>query len=376
MNVRWLAALMLLGLLPMPVQAADRRPRTVSVWYDARLSPSPLSRFDQLDELEAGDTLIINVDRSRLFPRHAVQGPGFATGTSIPPELTSFYVASYMMVGQKLTYTSSAGVDVLSLSCDETVDQLDGEWSVLSNTSTEMAVYRCPTLLPDVGAHLGALPRYGKWKIKTGTTTVANLRTATAAPALERVVARTSLDGGPDEARTAEVVDGVHRVKIPLVAGRVAIELEMSREGRLERRRIDAFDVVEPDDHSLIRIQAELAVTNEGRSFGFAVAATPVMRHFFTGDGPWRDSSCHLLCVVSPTVLLRVAGDDGRTTAQLGLGLGVFINRAFQLNTGLMFGTEHVSVPWVFEENWFVGIGVDPFILAEMLNTKVGGTKP
>ncbi len=160
--------------------------------------------------------------------------------------------------------------------------------------------------------------------------------------------------------------------QVPLKAGLVSVKLSLKRKQRAneERKSIPTFRVSARDTHSLVRIQAGVVTTNRVRSVSFVVAVTPVLRAFFEQDGgPWRSKRCHVLCTVSPTMLLRLS-DDSKGPVQLGLGLTVFMVRSFHLNTGFLFGTGDISTGWQAERSWFVGVGIDPALLADAKSLK------
>ena len=62
------------------------------------------------------------------------------------------------------------------------------------------------------------------------------------------------------------------------------------------------------------------------------------------------------------------------TVVQFGLGAGIGLARGFQLNGGLMFGSQDLSSAWRPERSWFVGLAIDPVILADVVSQS-GSTK-
>src|SRR5205807_2644702 len=128
-----------------------------------------------------------------------------------------------------------------------------------------------------------------------------------------------------------------------------------------------AFRVVQPDSHSWVRLHAELAVANRGRSISFAIALTPVRKAFFE-KGVWHCgwNTLNILCGINPFIMLRLTGDSS-TIAELGAGLAIFINSYFAINGGFLAGTKDISSGWRIEEKWFVGAAIDPLLLAETI---------
>jgi hypothetical protein len=160
--------------------------------------------------------------------------------------------------------------------------------------------------------------------------------------------------------------------KVPLKAGLVSVKLSLKRKQNTneDSTLLPTFRVSARDTHSLVRIQAGVVTTNRFRSVSFVASVTPVLRAFFDQDGgPWRSRRCHLLCTVSPTMLLRLS-DDSKGPIQLGLGLTVFLVRSFHLNGGFLFGTGDITTGWQAERSWFVGVGIDPALLADAKSLK------
>ena len=97
----------------------------------------------------------------------------------------------------------------------------------------------------------------------------------------------------------------------------------------------------------------------------FAVAVTPVRAAFFT-TGPGL--ACIWLCALTPSVVLRLSGDDSnRVLLRFGGGFALNLVRPLQFNGGLLFGTDDVGTAWRWSRSWYVGIAVDPVLLVEAI---------
>ena len=130
------------------------------------------------------------------------------------------------------------------------------------------------------------------------------------------------------------------------------------------------------DDFRVARLHAEIVGTNRLRSISFAIALTPVRKEFFE-RGAWKcdgRKTLFFLCGWGPFVVLRVTGDSS-TVADFGGGVAIFVNKYFQLNGGLLIGTKDISSGWRAEERWFVGVGIDPLLLAEAISAQPGKGK-
>lgn len=125
------------------------------------------------------------------------------------------------------------------------------------------------------------------------------------------------------------------------------------------------------DAHSLVRMQVEIMASDRLRSLGLTIAVTPVSRTFFRADrDPWTSWDCVLLCGISPMVAVRLSGDSNSSALSLGAGVAIFINKAFQVNGGFLLGTQDLKTGWRADCSWFVGIGLDPFLISEMQATQ------
>jgi len=151
------------------------------------------------------------------------------------------------------------------------------------------------------------------------------------------------------------------------------VSVSMGRTGAGVRNYpIPKFVVTAKDEHSLVRVQAELLATNRARQVAFGVAISPVRRAFFK-DGPWRNG-CLALCAITPQALIRLSGDQ-TTLLQVGLGLGVYMTQPIQFNAGLLFGTKDTTAKWSAEKNFYFGFAIDPFLLAETKATAAAESK-
>ena len=64
--------------------------------------------------------------------------------------------------------------------------------------------------------------------------------------------------------------------------------------------------------------------------------------------------------------VLKITGDE-HTVVEFGGGIGVNFVKAFQINGGFLFGTTDVNSSWRLQQHWFVGIAIDPIILADVI---------
>lgn len=170
--------------------------------------------------------------------------------------------------------------------------------------------------------------------------------------------------GAPPDKLTLAMDGGRFATSIPIKANTRAIALTVTFEGGGTTSRTIPVKARPRDTHTRLRLQAELLATNRLRAISFAVAVTPVRRAFLT-DGP---GGCFFGCAVTASAVLRIAGDD-KTVVQFGGAVGINLLRAFQINGGLLFGTNDTNSAWRIERNWFVGIAIDPIILSEAITT-------
>lgn len=366
------SAFIALAVLAAPaVAAADEEPREESLLFDAELNPNPDNPALKDGDLSSGSTLVVRIDPTRLFGSANVTTPGLAMPTNVSPELKVFYVAAggtrlAVQKGQCTVPVPPAAAvappkNPPSLECSEITDKKG--WQI----GNGMQLYQCPS----AGGTLGELidKEGGDWSlVQSQNPRVAALDCrASFQVTKDKPIssAEVSLAVGGEEPKTFGMSqeNGFWTAKVPLTAGVARLRLRVKREGGQtapKEKSLAPFKVAAADTHSLVRVQAELLATNRFRSVSYAVAITPVKRAFFT-EGPWH---CGLLCTISPTILFRLSGED-TTNFQLGAGAAVFVTRTFHLNGGFLFGTKDLTTTWRPERSWFVGVGIDPFILTE-----------
>lgn len=409
-----------------PARAEDESPVIHDLWFDAELRPSPQNAAAEL--LTEGDSLVIHLDSTRLFPD--AKTPLFGLGFSVdrvPASVRGFYVAAGGS-GSKNPLSMQQG------SCGITAHETQMTAKVAS-TKTALDEAR-----KDVEAKKGASPaekdaaqalaeeKLAEWDTAKAEAKKPFLVAATDSgpcePALDwrladeglvpylchgdkslaelmEASAEWSLVQGVDgsdqvqclqewtltkqvkiTSATVEVVHGGNAAEAVqtssekgLASATVAIKSNTRRvivthlldTGIKARLALD-FKVQPRDTRSRLRVQAELLATNRLRTVSFAVALTPVRRKFLT-SGPEACSFGETLgCRITMSALLRIAGDD-KTVVQFGGALGYNFVRSFQVNAGLLFGTTDNNIAWRLERNWFVGIAVDPLILSDAIAT-------
>jgi hypothetical protein len=415
--------LSLLGAAPAQAQDQDDIPETIQWWADAELMFHPAQRMDDLTEQ---DLLVINVDPTRLFgaeealvhqlvlPITPVDVKQFAGGTpaqrleslpdggttntgevygtvtlpdggfvaptvTLPPEMEHFYVASGVQQGfyvQKGRCDPRTDNEIAlrqdALPCVRESDDLAKQFTLGKGAET---VLRCPEVSK------GAITRWletaapNPWSVVSKaeeqgkaicTATYEDVRLGNP---IESVEVFFSLAGNPPEAVPVTLDRGVYRANIRLRAGTGSVLVRVRRKDEPPiDKTFERITIAPQVDRALVRVQAELLGTNQLRTVGFAVALTPVSKKFFS-QGPWSSRQCLLLCTISPSVLLRLSGEQS-TTFQLGLGGGVFLTRSLQLNGGVLIGTNNFSTPWRLGRSWYVGLALDPFLLAEAKTVK------
>ncbi|MCW5807261.1 MAG: hypothetical protein KIT31_33205 [Deltaproteobacteria bacterium] len=374
-------------------------PATHELVFDGNGNPHPENA--QVNRLVEGDSLIITVDPTRLFPdRTTPTGkPGFAVGGA-PPEVLGFYVAGPMgrLAIQKgtcelteeatelATKTRDAAQKTLA---DPKASETDknGAQVTLDHMQATLDGFVAPTtpsypcvpsddwkpLTGGRGYRCGAEPlttmidTSPAWSLvvigddKTKVACAGDATLVKGAPVSAVAVQVVNGTGEPEQIALAPQ-DGRWSTTYTLKANTRIVRLGITRLGEPASTRTIPIKVTPRDEHSRLRIQAELLATNRLRAISFAVALTPVSRKFFT-DGP---AGCVLGCRFTMSALLRLSGDD-KTVVQLGGALGVNLVRAFQVNAGLLVGTADTNTAWRIERSWFVGIAIDPVILADAL---------
>lgn len=339
-----------------------------------------LSAFADNSELKDGvfvdgSTLVIRIDPSQLFGAIGVQqyqlafDPGDA-----PPELGSFYFAGvgggFSIQSGACTKGQPATATTPSILCAE--QKVTKGWEL---EPKNLLLYQCQ--LAEKQSLASIAKTSASWSLVQqgagGALTCMEKYDLTLGPAFTGGAVEVVLSGEKQAPIPLKQVGKYWEAEVPLQKGSTRITVRIKRGQTTEFVTLPPFKVKEPTTPSRVRIQAELLTTNQGRAVSYAVAITPVKAQFFT-QGPWT-RGCFFPCSVSPTLIFRLSGEEA-TNFQVGAGMAVFVNRAFQINGGLLVGTKDLASRWKPENSWFVGIGVDPFILADAQATAATAAAP
>ncbi|MBK9264234.1 MAG: hypothetical protein IPM54_31085 [Polyangiaceae bacterium] len=320
-----------------------------------------------------GSTLVIRIDPSQLFGAIGVQQNQLAFDpANAPPELGSFYFAGvrggFSIRPGTCTKDQPATATTPSIPCTEQRD-IKG-WEL---EPKNLLLYQCQ--LPEKQSLTSLVKTSASWSLVQqgagGALTCMENYALTLGPAFTGGQLDVVLSGEKQAPISLKQVGKYWEAEVPLQKGSTRITVRIKRGQTTEFVTLPPFKVKEPTTPSRVRIQAELLTTNQGRAVSYAVAITPVREAFFT-QGPWN---CFLLCTISPTLIFRLSGEEA-TNFQVGAGVAVFVNRAFQINGGLLVGTKDLASRWKPENSWFLGIGVDPFILADAQATAATAAAP
>lgn len=150
--------------------------------------------------------------------------------------------------------------------------------------------------------------------------------------------------------------------QLPLTAGTWSLQVLARKVGETERATTPiSISVESVDEHSRVRIQAEVFTTNRLRTVNLGATISPIFCDSFFKFGPWSKGVCGLV----PIATIRLSGDTS-TVVQVGAGIGIFFTQSMQLNFGMFAGTSSVSTWWDPARNWFIGFAIDPILLSEM----------
>ncbi|MDB4955788.1 MAG: hypothetical protein JWO36_3357 [Myxococcales bacterium] len=404
------------ALLPLVARtaAADDDPQTYDFWLDPLLRAHP--RNPKKDIYVDGDTLTIHVDPTRLFPDETKDGElGFGKATS-PPDVKGFYV-----VGTNAGVATPISIQPGSCTNAKTVAQadLDAKEKVLSglpataDVATKKAAedaVAAAKLVVDAAMFVpAATPSFAcvqmnDWSVDDGFRGYVcagdkKLSDLVASPgpswsvvqkvgdklacskdytlglglAVSAVSAKVTNGANAPQEVTFGKQDGVYSASIPIKANTGTIVVSVAYPGGVDGDIVRPYTIViqahARDAHSPVRVQAEVLSTNRLRVISFAVAVSPVSHEYFT-KGPL---SCVFGCALTAVAALRMSGED-HTVVQFGFGVGLNLAKGFQLNGGLLFGAADASSAWRPERTWFVGLAIDPVILAEVMSQS-GNTK-
>jgi hypothetical protein len=378
---------LLLLLLLLSRSARAESGTQYEFWFDALLNPAPDNPPIDKKAVVEGDSVTIHIDPTRLFSSAAridSKALAFAQG-EFPSELLGFYVATrggaltprYIQPGPPCVVDQATAATAPALVCapDET-----GQWVT---KDPDESVYYCAakpavplaSLVHDFGGNWSLVyDRPGKKGEPPTRTCLADYVLAPTG-AVQQAGATIATGGALPETLPAVPERGVWTFTSTLKPGAVNIVVSLMRAdaGPVPvTRRIPKFVVATRDEHSLVRVQAELLATNRARTVAFGVAISPVVRAFFK-DGPWRHG-CIAFCAITPHALIRLSGDQ-TTLLQMGVGLGFYVTPPIQFNTGLLFGTKDTTTSWSAERNFYVGFAIDPFLLAETKATAAAESK-
>jgi hypothetical protein len=394
------------------VRADDDRPRMWDYTLDTELRPHP--KDPRPDVYTEGDTLVVHVDGTRVFPEASADGQlGFATAA--PPEVLGVYLVS---VQSGTSHPISlfpgacevdpepavkAAADQVAAAKKKSDDDVAAKADAATQKTDADAVAAAEKSLSDAKAlaqqriDAAALPCLGDddWSVQPGyrgyvcgaKRTVQDIFGIAATWHLKNKDA----PNAPCKPFTLELAPAINTIEVQVVEGTAAPQpvtvshdasqwtatIPITATTRLVKiTRKDAKGnalsgqiTLQPaprDTHSLVRVQAEVLATNRLRAVSFAVAVTPVSREYFR-HGPGLRWNCTIGCLVSPIAILQVAGDD-HTVVSFGGGLGINVVPAFQINGGLLFGTSDVSSSWRIERSWFVGVAIDPIVLSDVIS--------
>lgn len=405
--VRFAIAAVMLFVSAGTAQAETDEPTTYDLFFDGNHQPHPAN--PKTDGFIEGDSLVLRVDPTRLFPDPNTKtgDAGFAVKET-PPEVKGLYVA-----GPSTSSSDPLSIQAGLCQADEKTEeaakkavgdaekalkQVPKDADAQARKAAQDAVDEAHAALDDLGSVVPKSPTYRcvqsiDWNPVTGakgyvcgTDPMTKLIDASATWSFvkltddktkaECITDWTLAKASPVTSVVAEVVNGGDEPErivlatenakwfttITLKANTRAVRLTIIKADKTETKRTIPIKVRTRDTHSRLRIQAALLATNRLRAVSFAVALTPVRREFFTeGTG-----GCVFGCALTMSALLRISGDD-KTVVQFGGGVGINFVRAFQVNAGLLFGTSDTNSAWRLERNWFVGIAIDPIMLSEAL---------
>jgi hypothetical protein len=356
------------------------------VKFDANLRPFTFDVDLAKHHPTDGDVLDVTFDPTHTFSTvNAAAGQVAFDVAHAPPELQFIDVVSNaglvsMQIPSPAVYAAGqdlAAAPLATAAC--TLLPKDQFKLLTADAALNLTVYRCPlpakATLKEAAA-LTMLASVAKQGDPSKAVCLAYFP-ATAFTLLPPLDAAVSvdlvLDGvGLPSVQMARQEDGTYKASIPLKTGQYSLQMGVSRGGtKLLAVPSLSLRVDSKDTHSLVRVQAELMASDRARKLDFAVAVAPVNREFFKA-GPWSWKKCNLFCTFTPVLVARLSSTTNSTTSTLALGggLALFINRAFQFNGGLLVGTNDLNSGWRLDRSWFVGAGLDPFIIAEMLTVE------
>ena len=365
-NVPVAAGFLLVMGMSATVAAADETRSDVFV-LDGALQPMPDNPKLEDNAFSDGSTLFIRIDPKQLFGSAAeVKANDFGFPTNaVFPELEHFYIVSSDSPLFVRNSACKAADEVPtpntttppSFGCEEQ-PAMKG-WKTQENAN----LYRCS--LPDKKTMSDFANDKTPWSIIQGDKCKGPSKTLKPAEKLTGGTVIVTVGGEEQDPVKLEWDGKYWSAKIPLAKGttRMTVRLERGASKPLFRA-LGPFKVAAVEVPSRVRVQAELLATNNLRVLSYGVAVTPVSAAMFE-HGPLT-TKCFWGCWVSATLVFRTAGED-TTNFQFGAGPTIFLHEAFHVNSGFLFGTKDNAASWRPGKSWFVGIGLDPFLLADAI---------
>jgi hypothetical protein len=349
-------------------EAAAAKRRTEAAAREAAATGKEQAAAEKEAEATKNEAAAAQKDTSRKAC-FVAQLPAPDDKPTLPRDLRHFYfvapLARYVLAPGGCTAPKPR--DETMIACEETPLSPRNTWRLDEN----WRLYRCPPVAERAFADLRVpAPSPNPWSIRVlgmddKYECARSYDDVLFAPdAVSGVTVTVSRAGFPPVPIAAELQQGVWVANVPMsLPGVTELEVRVLRRGRPDPlvKSVPRFHVRRRVTHSQVRIQAELLATNRARNIALAAAVTPVAKRFFT-EGPM--SRCFFGCTLVPTFLLRLSGDN-TNVLQLGFGGAVFFTRSLSVNGGVLLGTRDASTWWDPQRNWFVGIALDPILLAE-----------
>jgi hypothetical protein len=380
---------------------ADDTAKAYDFWLDSNLHPHPQNPKD--DIYVDGDTLTVHVDTTRLFPiAKDLDELGFAA-TAAPPATKGLYVVGYgsgvtspiflqsggcpaalgtalktladksKALDEALRHTDQTAIDAAKAAVKAATDvvktariqtaltqpsyicNVDPDWPVTDGFEG----YVCGTkTLKDIATQSST------WSIVQkvdATYSCESAYTLALGQAITAVRAAVSNGAEAPQDVAFSQKDGVFSTSIPIKANTRSIVLSVTNEDNTVSTTTITIKASARSAYSPVRVQAEVLTTNRARVISLAVSVSPMAKKYFT-EGP---QGCFWGCRATGVALLRLGGDN-QTVAQFGLGAAANLVAGFQLNAGWMFGSTDTNSAWRYNRTWFVGLAIDPVILADV----------
>lgn len=383
------AALLLVVLVGIVGSGSAEAAETRYVVFDARLKVIAVP-----ESISAGDTVVVRVD-----PRFSKADPTALHGVI----LDSGGVRKLHFANDAAIAAINAGgaPSTCTFESGNTPRGFDGDWALHScvlNAAQTRAVLMGPAVAAVAGAAAGPVsltPAGGAvaaptnfaqlLELKTGKTNPATVTVTKDATANVIKITLLPVEGGAFEGEFRASAGPV-RIRVKYDPGAL-----VAPPPPLPTETADiTLKVRSQDEHFNVRVHPTLMTANRLREVSLAIAVAPVRDKFFE-TGPWTCSGYAAApsgigeaiaypvvalgravrdgfqCGYSPIGIVRIRGENV-TTVEFGFGLAFFLNRFVQLNGGLLFGTTDNESGWRPDRRWFIGLGLDPFLMAEVLS--------